>query len=200
MVILLSPGVAADFKIEPIGQPVVKFDGDPRDDKRRVRLDYTVHYDGRITDVEVMSSTNEAYGLAAKRAVSEWRFKPWARDGNPEAVRLSVILGRGEAGGLRGNFKQNVMGLKCQTLNDEIDELKAKSADFNLSQLNVYVESQVVLDLLPNPGRNTIAFQEAQGWRAYFNGIFPGVIKGCRNNPASLYIDQLPELMKRRLP
>ncbi|MFK3797367.1 MULTISPECIES: TonB family protein [unclassified Pseudomonas] len=196
---LISARVDANFKIEPIGAPVVKFQGDAPSDTRRVQVEYTVHYDGHITDVEVMTPTDAAFEEAAKAAVSEWRFKPWPRDGNPEAVRLSVILNRGEAGGLRAAFRRNVLNLKCDDLNKRIDEAKVKDPGFNSRKLDIYTESSVVLDLLPRPGNN-ISYQEAESWRMYFSGVFPSVLRGCRANPSSLYIDQLPELMRRRLP
>lgn len=199
VVMLISARADANFKVEPIGAPVVKFRGDAPSDARRVQVEYTVHYDGHITDVEVRTPTDKAFEEAAKEAVSEWRFKPWSREGNPEAVRLAVILNRGEAGGLRAAFKRNILSLMCYDLNKKIDEAKVKDSDFNPSNLDVYTESFVVLDLLPRPGNN-ITYQEAEGWRTYFSGIFPSVLRGCRANPSSLYINQLPELMRRRLP
>lgn len=198
---MLTTRVAdADFKVEPIGAPILEFDGDTSDDPRRVELEYTVHYDGRVTDVEVMTHTDAAYSKAARQAVSEWRFKPWSPNGNPEAVRLAIIMARGEVGGLRAKYRKHVLTLKCHELNAKVDESKAKMSDFNPRKLDVYSESLVVLGLLPDPKTNDMTFQEGDGWRTYFSGVYPSVLRGCRKNPSSLYINQLPELMRRRLP
>jgi len=92
-----GPGASsAAFDTPP--KPVNLVSPDYPEDQRRQRengyvvVAFTVDTEGRVNDVEVQDSTNDAFEAAALSAVRQWRFKPARRDGQPVEVRLSQRL------------------------------------------------------------------------------------------------------------
>ena len=54
-----------------------------------------VQTDGTPTDIKVVRSLDRVHGLdqQAIDALSQWRFNPGTKDGNPVAVRLNFTFG-----------------------------------------------------------------------------------------------------------
>jgi len=61
----------------------------------RVVLEAVIQTDGTPADINVVRSLDRVHGLdqQAIDALSQWRFKPGTKDGNPVAVRLQFTFG-----------------------------------------------------------------------------------------------------------
>jgi periplasmic protein TonB len=58
-----------------------------------VELTFIVRIDGRVTDVNIQSSTPpQVFDSAAVEAVTKWRYRPYERDGRPVDQRVKLIL------------------------------------------------------------------------------------------------------------
>lgn len=61
-----------------------------------VRLSYTAHSDGSMSDLKILSKTHRRLANAAIYAAARWRFKPWKVTGDqPASVNwvVNVIFG-----------------------------------------------------------------------------------------------------------
>lgn len=105
-IVLFSAGAAAQGQVYKAGpgitNPVVIKDVKPSYTAEAMRakiqgqveLEGVVGVDGRISDVQVITSLDKVYGLDSKaiEAVSKWVFKPGMREGKPVPVRVTVAL------------------------------------------------------------------------------------------------------------
>jgi TonB family protein len=81
MDVVRAAGVYARYDTDPNGGTVV--------------LDLRIDTDGKVRDLELVSSTNGAFTGPVIRAVHEWRYKPVKVDGTEVCVerRLPVVVG-----------------------------------------------------------------------------------------------------------
>jgi TonB family protein len=53
-----------------------------------VEIEFVVLKDGHVSDVSIISGTNQLFGEAAAAAVARWTYKPASVDGKPVNCRL----------------------------------------------------------------------------------------------------------------
>lgn len=63
-------------------------DGGPR--TGYVCVHVTLNSEGRAVDPEIRATDNPAFAAAFLRSISEWRFEPPTRDGEPTEIRISL--------------------------------------------------------------------------------------------------------------
>jgi periplasmic protein TonB len=57
-----------------------------------VTAEFTVTADGRTANIRVLEATNPQMVRAAKTAVSQWRFQPAAKSGEPFALKMRAAV------------------------------------------------------------------------------------------------------------
>jgi len=56
-----------------------------------VRVNYDIHHDGSVSDIQVIERTDLKTANAVVSAIKRWRFKPWdVTDGMPAVIGESV--------------------------------------------------------------------------------------------------------------
>jgi len=83
------------LKLEPdhIPLPTLGKEGEKLTFDIKVRLQYTIHNDGSISDVSLLDTNHPEYGETMLKAVASWRYKPCPLDGNPPtAVLVSTFI------------------------------------------------------------------------------------------------------------
>lgn len=58
----------------------------------RAEVEFLVDATGRPEHVRVLTASNEEFGLSAREAVTEWRFKPAKANGTPVAMKVMLPI------------------------------------------------------------------------------------------------------------
>ena len=116
-----------------------------------VRVSLNIHNDGSVTDVKLLSATHEAFGLAAKAAVEQWRFQPWTVDKDAPAVvdaQNTLIFDPG-LGTPSPNHPQiaihSMLFQTCEMLSDELANYRSRYPGHPLSSAPTFSRTTAAL-------------------------------------------------------
>jgi protein TonB len=100
LLVCVAADVTAAAKLDPeyefYAEPVMPSDMVNDHVSGLVRLSYTAHSDGSMSDLKILSKTHRRLANAAIYAAARWRFKPWKVTGDqPASVNwvVNVIFG-----------------------------------------------------------------------------------------------------------
>ena len=70
---------ADDVKLIPVYTPKPIFPVELRDAgiAGATRVQFTVQSNGSVTGIKILKSDNPLFSKASKKAVNQWKFKPW---------------------------------------------------------------------------------------------------------------------------
>lgn len=99
-VLAASPATASTLPLAGVTDPVLLKKVAPgypstaqiNSKQGKVFLKATIDEDGRVTDLEVLSSTAPVFEAAAAPAVCCWRYRPAMRNGSPVKVYFTVVV------------------------------------------------------------------------------------------------------------
>ena len=166
-----------------------------------VRVSLNIHNDGSVTDVKVLSATHEAFGLAAKAAVEQWRFQPWTVDKDAPAVvdaQNTLIFDPG-LGTPSPNHPQiaihSMLFQTCEMLSDELTKYRSRYPGQPLSSAPTF--SRTTAALLFPVFVNARPAEEGTTLNLELLGALPEVVQRCHDHPKALYGTLLPKNVQK---
>lgn len=199
--LLVFPAVAfADFKLEPDYAPHADFPISHFDGQRRVeaKVSYTVSNDGSVSAVEVESATNPLFGESVKKAMIQWRFKPWPLEDNPETVRYESVFVRSLERDLFQKYKTKIGRLRCMDLNKEVAQFRLQNPGKALREMGLFMETLIALKLVSHIPEQRFTHEQSMRWSTALGGAFPRAISACQKSPGGTYLNALPETLRNR--
>ncbi len=166
-----------------------------------VRVSLNIHNDGSVTDVKVLSATHEAFGLAAKAAVEQWRFQPWKVSEDAPAVvdaQNTLIFDPG-LGTPSPNHPQiaihNMLFQTCEMLSEELAKYRSRYPGQPLSSAPTFSRTSAAL-LFP-VFANARPAEEGTTLNLELLGALPEVVQRCHDHPKALYGTLLPKNVQK---
>lgn len=159
-----------------------------------VRVGFTVNADGSVSKVNILQSDHPDLAEASRVAIAQWRFKPWAVEGETPA-ELEVIAPMSFRLDLDTPIHTNqwLKKLRCRDINEALADFPehawVDTAVFGYTRAylsNVFHSTQ-----LPNETR--------LAWIANLNKRVPIIVRECRNSPVRKYMSLLPREIRELL-
>lgn len=150
-----------------------------------VRVGFTVHADGRVDEVAILRSDHPDFAEAARKAVRQWRFRPWTVDHEHPAQTHVVAPFEFRLDGLPLDANKWIKTWKCSVINSHArgqlwveDLLPFRYTRSYLS--NVFFVKQM-------------SDVERLALIARFNRLLPTIVQRCGSFPAARYVRMLPQ-------
>ncbi|QHF42366.1 hypothetical protein PspS35_00665 [Pseudomonas sp. S35] len=167
----------------------------------RAQIGLNLHNDGSVSDVKVLDASAPAFGEAAVNAARQWRFKPWTVTADMPAVidaKNDMIFS--PTGDITVPFRRpvnEVVGQVCSALNNEVTLWRRDQPSRPLSAMRSFalVRAYLVLPVLSG----TLDYPASLLASDELDNALPEIVRKCRNQPKSRYIDHLPETVRVRL-
>lgn len=192
--------VCADFKLEPDYAPKAKFPIAHFEGQRKVeaRVSYTVSNDGSVSEVEVENATNPRFGESVKKAMAQWRFKPWPLEDNPETVRYESVFVHSLDKSMYEIYKSKIGALRCDGLNKEVAQFRLQHPGKPLREMGLFTETLIALNLVSNIPKQEFTHEQSMRWSVVLGGAFPRAVSACQKSPGGTYLNALPESLRNR--
>lgn len=93
-----------------------------------VRVTFTAHADGSVSNVSVERSDHPELAEAARVAVTQWRFRPWTvGEGKPARQEVAAPMVFRLDRDLPIHINRTLKALKCRTLNENLARVSEHS-------------------------------------------------------------------------
>lgn len=160
-----------------------------------------IRRNGSVQFVEVVDGTDPEFAAIARNAVEQWRFEPWippASSPEGEVVRVTVRYAKTEGKGQP--FADNVKLKKvlCHQLNEELRKRNSWWLASGSNHSNVFKQTESYLSHDPVIRTYLSGAQRQDLVVALLEGR-ADVIARCKANPASRYVEQLPEKVREAM-
>lgn len=193
--LLMSMGALADFKLEPdhIPLPTYSEEAEKLTFDIKVRLQYTIHNDGSISDVSLLDTNHPEYAETVLKAVASWRYKPWPLDGNPPtAVLISTFIKTLDPT-LNETQREILRNMRCRHLTKEVTHFQETSPEESLIETRTARRTRKMLNISPLE----LPYQQSLELAVLFEDWFVETVETCRDNPNERYLDYLPGELKQ---
>lgn len=179
-----------DYNPQPIYPPALQRAGITGD----VRASLVVHADGSVSDVKILQSDQPDLAKATKVAITAWRFKPWAVEGEkPAEVEVIAPMVFQYDSSLPRHLNQWLNKLKCR----EFNEALVRTADHLWIDLPAFHYTRAYLS---NTFSEAILTKERRlELIAKMNRQVPVIGRQCLNNPGARFSRYLPEGIRKLL-
>jgi periplasmic protein TonB len=194
-VLCISTAAHADFKLEPdhIPLPTYGKEGETLTFDIKVRLKYTIHNDGSISDVSLLDTNHPEYAESVLKAVTSWRYKPWPLDGNPPtAVLISTFIKTMDPD-LNETHREILRNMRCRHLSKEVARFQDASPEESLIEMRTARRTRKMLNISPLE----LPYQQSLELAVLFEGWFLETVETCRDNPNERYLEYLPDALKQ---
>ncbi|WHS60117.1 energy transducer TonB [Pseudomonas sp. G2-4] len=156
-----------------------------------VRVGFTVHADGHVDEIAILQSDHPDFADAARKAVDQWRFKPWTVDNDHPAQAQAVAPMEFRLDDVPLDANKWIKTWRCSEINaharDQLFLLDLLPFDYTRRYLsNVFFVKQ-----LPDAERLALI--------AKFNRHVPWIVQRCGSYPASRYVRMLPKEVRELL-
>ena len=160
-----------------------------------------VRRDGFVEFVEVVEGTDPEFIAIARKAVEQWRFEPWtppASSPEGEVIRVTVNYKktRDKQQPLADNVK--IKKVLCHQLNEELRKRNSWWSAWAASDSNIFQQTESYLSHDPVIRTYLSGAQRQDLVVALLEGR-ADVIARCKVNPASRYVDQLPDKVREAM-
>lgn len=159
-----------------------------------VRVMFTANADGSVSKVNILQSDHPDLAEATRKAIAQWRFKPWTVEGEKPAeqvVTAPMVFRLDLDTPIHTN--QWLKQLRCRDLNEALVDfpeyawVDSKVFDYTRAYLsNVFHVTQ-------------LSNERRLEWIAKLNKRVPIIVRECRNNPARKYMSLLPAEIRKLL-
>ncbi|QBF24223.1 energy transducer TonB [Pseudomonas tructae] len=202
--LLLAAGVAqADIKLEFVEKTIPVYPAELRKSAitGSVRVGFKVRFDGVVSDVQALQSSDPAFTAAALEAVRHWRFKPWTvSTENPPMVDVENDLV------FRLNDKRQWMeiferaGLIVMTCRQFNDEVALYRKDAPTRSLNDMQTTRVSIRMIAQATEGgATSFKKSRVASQAFEQALPGIVERCRTYPGLDFVDVWPSPLREKL-
>lgn len=193
-VLCLSDVSRADFKLEPdhIPLPTYSKEAEKLTFDIKVRLRYTIHNDGSISDVSLLDTNHPEYAESVLKAVKSWRYKPWPVDGNPPTAELVTTFTKTMDPDLNETHREILRNMRCRHLTKEVARFQEASPDESLTEMRTARRTRKMLRISPLE----LPYQQSLELAVLFEDWFQETVETCRDNPDVRYLDYLPATLK----
>lgn len=159
-----------------------------------VRARFTVYADGSVNKLSILQSDHPDLAEAVRKALTQWRFKPWTVEGGRPAeqeVMAPMVFRLDLDTPIHTNtwLKQ----LRCRDLNEALIDFPeyawVDSAVFDHTR--AYLSNVIYTTQLQNEERLALI--------AKLNKRVPKIVRDCRASPVRKYMSLLPEDIRKLL-
>ena len=159
-----------------------------------VRVRFTANADGSVSKVSILQSDHPDLAEATRKAIAQWRFKPWTVDGNKPAeqdVTAPMVFRLDLDTPIHTN--QWLKQLRCRDLNEALVDfpeytwVDSKVFDYT----RAYLSNVIYTMQLQNEQRLALI--------AKLNAQVPKIVRDCRASPVRKYMSLLPEDIRKLL-
>ncbi|QTD36176.1 energy transducer TonB [Pseudomonas fluorescens] len=153
-----------------------------------VGAEFTVHANGSVDRISFAQSSHPELIEAVRVAIEQWRFKPWAVEGDRPAERrvLAPMVFRLDLD-QPIHINQQLKALKCRTLNEYIGNI----AEQSWIDTKVFVHTRAYVSNVFHNAQ--LPDEQRLAMIATLNKRIPSIVKSCRRSPVRTYMSLLPE-------
>ncbi|SQG00878.1 TonB domain-containing protein [Paucimonas lemoignei] len=194
--------LADNVTLIPVYTPKPKFPIELRDAgiAGATRVQFVVHSNGSVTGIKILKSDNPLFSKAAKKAVKQWKFKPWeVTAGRPASVGVVIpmIFAFGNSRRLPMDINAVLAKLPCTRVNAQVAERNLHKPAKQLHELSVfhYVSRYLSEGILTKQ----LSAAERLALQTEFAHAIPQIVERCGENPGAFYADQMPERVRALL-
>jgi TonB family protein len=156
-----------------------------------VRVGFMVQANGSVSEVEILTSDHPDLAETARKAVSQWRFKPWTADSERPAQIRTVAPFEFRLDDVPLDVNQWIKTWRCSDINAHA---RGRIGHLDLMPFNytrAYLSNVFFVKQLPNAERLALI--------ARFNRHVPGIVRRCGSFPATRYVKMLPQEIRELL-
>ncbi|VVM39089.1 energy transducer TonB [Pseudomonas fluorescens] len=152
-----------------------------------VQISFIAHADGSISKINILSSDHPQLSEAVRVAVAQWRFKPWAIEGDKPAEKtiIAPMVFRLDLD-QPIHVNQQLKALKCRTINENL----ANIAEYSWIDTTVFVHTRAYLSNIFH--KSQLPDEQRLAMIAKLNKRIPVIVRGCRDSPSRKYVSLLP--------
>ncbi|KAA0978165.1 energy transducer TonB [Pseudomonas sp. ANT_H12B] len=153
-----------------------------------VRVRFTVNADGSVDKLSILQSDHPDLAEAARKAIAQWRFKPWVIEGDKPAelvVTAPMVFRLDLDTPIHTN--QWLKQLRCRDINEALVDfpeyawVDSKVFDYT----RAYLSNVIYTTQLQNEQRLALI--------ARLNKRVPRIVRECRASPVRKYMSLLPK-------
>ncbi|KPG91711.1 energy transducer TonB [Pseudomonas sp. RIT-PI-q] len=159
-----------------------------------VRVGFTANADGSVSKVNILQSDHPELAEASRVAIVQWRFKPWAVEGDTLA-ELDVVAPMSFRLDLDTPIHTNqwLKKLRCRDINEALADFPehawVDTAVFDYTR--AYLSNVFHITQLPDEKRLALI--------ATLNRRVPTIVRQCRRGPVLKYMSLLPKDIRELL-
>lgn len=201
--LMVNQALAVSSWPVPLHMPDVEYPRSVRDrpwpDQIVIRI--LIRRDGSVQFVEVVDGTDPEFVAITRKAVEQWRFEPWTPPASsPEGEVIRVTYDYSDKGSkgepLAGNLK--LKKVLCHQLNEELRNRNAWWLPRSSNDSSIFQQTERYLSHDPVI-RTYLSGAQRQDQVVALLEARADVIARCKANPASRYVDQLPEKVREAM-
>lgn len=164
------------------------------------RVQFVVHSDGSVSDIKILKSGHPLFSKASRKAVEQWRFKPWKVTAqSPASVEVVAPMiftytGRPQ---LPMDINAALGRLSCRGVNAQVAQRNLQRPQTPLEDLSVfayvlrYVSEGAPSSQLSKTRRTELLDE--------FTAQIPQIVERCKADPNAFYADQMPASIRALL-
>jgi len=171
----------------------------------RVKLDVVINSDGWVDKTSLVETDNPALAEAIQDVVATWQFKPWSVENGIKSemtVTMPFLLSGGkgikEGGGVPSDINTALLKMKCSDVNKSFAIWSEKHRSTTLSRMRIFWHTQAYLDNGVFMAYNATE-EELKVLLATLRRSLNNILSNCRKNPDAMYVDYLPEEIRKFL-
>jgi TonB family protein len=157
-----------------------------------VRVRFTVYADGSVNKLSVVQSDHPDLAEASRKAIAQWRFKPWTvEDGKPaeQEVTAPIVFRLDLGEPIHAN--QWLNQLRCRDFN----EMLANFPEYAWVDAAVFDHTRAYLSNVFNTTQ--LVNEQRLALIAALNKRVPRIVRECRASPVRKYVSLLPEDVRK---
>lgn len=159
-----------------------------------VRVRFAANADGSVSNVNILQSDHPDLAEATRKAIAQWRFKPWTAGGDnpPEQDVTAPMVFRLDLD-TPIHTNQWLKQLRCRDLNEALVDFPeyawVDAAVFEYTR--AYLSNVIYTTQLQNEQRLALI--------AKLNKQVPRIVRECRTSPVRKYMSLLPVDIRKLL-
>jgi protein TonB len=171
----------------------------------RVKLDVVINSDGGVSSTSLIETDSAEFAEAAQDIVAIWQFKPWTvENGRKPEIKVTIpfllsdLKGIREGGGVPSNINIALLKMKCRDVNKSFTTWSERHRDTTLNRVRVFWYTEAYLNDGVFMAYNATE-EELKVLLATLRSSLGSILSNCRKNPDAMYVDYLPDEIRRFL-